>query len=272
VITELPIGKWTNDYKGHLLKMQSKGEIDSFVENHTTNSVSFIVTLKSVQLTRMMKTGLVKAFRLQSNMPLTNMNAFDPNTRIQKYSSPEDVINDYFPVRLGLYHDRKEALECSMEYSAALIRNKAIFIQNVVDGNIDLVRGNKSKQDAVHQLEELQFAKLQDLENILTRSKASTKLNVDSKNSNTTNIVIQQDGEHENDLSSQVEESKDLKQYDYLLNMPLSSLTFERINALGAEAQKTQKELDLIRNTTPEELWDADLNKLDEYLSKKMKH
>ena len=149
IISELPIGKWTNDYKNQLLRMQSKGEIDSFTENHTTNSVSFLVTLKSVQLTRMLKTGLEKAFRLETSMPITNMNAFDPNNRIQKYTSPEDMIDDYFPVRLALYHDRKDALESSMEYSAALLRNKTMFIENVVDGKIDLVRGGKSKMDTV---------------------------------------------------------------------------------------------------------------------------
>jgi len=264
VISELPIGKWTNDYKNHLLSMQNKGEIDSFIENHTTNSVSFLVTLKSVQLTRMLKTGLEKAFRLEASMPLTNMNAFDPYNRIQKYSSPEDMIDDYFPVRLALYHDRKDALESSMEYSAALLRNKSIFIENVVDGKIDLVRGGKSKMDTVHQLEQLDFVKITDLENILTKSKASAKLN-----SKILNTQIQQGDE---DPTLRMEESHEIKQYDYLLNMPLSSLTSERINSLRAEAEKTDKELIDIRNTSPEQLWKTDLDKLDEYLRKKMKH
>lgn len=251
--------------------MQSKGEIDSFLENHTTNSVSFTVTLKSVQLTRMLKTGLEKAFRLETSMPITNMNAFDPNNRIQKYSSPEDVINDYFPVRLALYHDRKDALESSMEYSAALIRNKTTFIENVVDGKIDLVRGGRSKMDTVHQLEQLKFVKMNDLESILTRSKASAKLN-STKNNNTESEIQQGDGNINEDSAARMDETQELKQYDYLLNMPLSSLASERINSLRTEAEKTQNELMEIRNTSPEQLWHADLDKLDDYLRKKMKH
>jgi len=246
--------------------MQSKGEIDSFVENHTTSTVSFIVSVKAVQLTRMLKSGLNKVFKLDGNMPLTNMNAFDSNSRIRKYGSPEDVVADFFPVRLGLYHDRKEAIECSKEYAAALIRNKAKFIENVVDGTVDLVRGNKSKMDTVHQLEELEFAPLSALEDILTRSKASKKLNGDANIDGTTSNDEEEEG------STSLSEREELKQYDYLMNMTLSSLTVERIDSLQAEAKKTEEELTSIRDATAESLWHSDLDKLDEFLRKKMKH
>ena len=255
------MGKWTNDYKAYLLKMQNKGDIDSFIEDHTTTTVSFIVSMKSVQLTRMMKAGLEKVFKLDGNMPLTNMNAFDSNISIQKYESPEGIVNDYFPIRLGLYHDRKEALESSKEYSAALVRNKARFIEEVVDGKVDLVRGNKTKLDTVNQLEELDFVKLTSLESILTRSKASAKMNTGTSDDN---AHSQDDDLHD--------EKGELKQYDYLLNMPLSSLTAERIESLRAEADKTETELDSIRKATPEQLWHGDLDNLDDYLKKKMNH
>ena len=249
--------------------MQSKGEIDSFIENHTTETVSFIVSVKAVQLNRMMKSGLNKVFKLDGNMPLTNMNAFDPNSRIRKYESPEDVVADFFPVRLGLYHDRKEAIECSKEYAAALIRNKAKFIENVVDGTVDLVRGNKSKMDTVHQLEELEFAPLNALEDILTRSKASKKVNGDLNLDGTSN---DEEKEEEEEGSTSLSEGEELKQYDYLLNMTLSSLTVERIDSLQAEAKKTEEELTSIRDATAESLWHSDLDKLDDFLRKKMKH
>jgi len=239
--------------------MQSKGEIDSFRENHTTTTVSFIVSMKSVQLNRMTKAGLNNVFKLDGHMPLTNMHAFDSNMRMRKYEFPEEIVDDYFPTRLGLYHDRKEAIECSKEYSAELIRSKAKFIENVVDGRVDLIRGNKSKMDTVQQLEELEFAPMGTLENILTRSQASQKLNLGSTSN---------DGEEAAPLS----EGDELKQYDYLLNMPLSSLTVEKIESLQAEANKTEKELASIQGATAEDLWRGDLDKLDEYLRKKMKH
>ncbi len=206
-----------------------------------------------------MKTGLEKVFKLDGNMPMTNMNAFDSNNGIQKYNAPEDIVNDYFPVRLGLYHDRKEALECSKEYSAQLTRNKARFIERIVDGQVNLVSGNKTKKDTVLELEELGFSKLSSLEEILSRSKSTLDLS-------------SEDDTHEDDIVLDDEESfEDLKQYDYLLNLPLSSLTAERIETLRNEADKTDVELAEIREAAPEKLWHDDLNKLDDYLKKKMK-
>jgi DNA gyrase/topoisomerase IV, subunit A. len=84
--------------------------------------------------------------------------------------------------------------------------------------------------------------------------------------------IQQGDGNINEDPAARMDESQELKQYDYLLNMPLSSLTSERINSLRTEAEKTQNELMEIRNTSPEQLWHADLDKLDDYLRKKMKH
>jgi len=260
VISELPVGKWTNDYKKHLIAMQSKGEIESFVENHTTSSASFIVTMKSVQLNRMMKTGLEKVFKLQSSLPLTNMHAFDANSSIQKYTSPEDVVAEYFPIRLSLYHDRKGVLERSKEYSTTLARNKARFIETVVDGKIDLMNGRNTKIDTINTLQHLNFDQTTELEKILIRS------NLGEKDEN--NEESNEKSDEENGLD---ESDDNLKGYDYLLNMPLSSLTSERIDSLRNEADKTEMELVDVKNATPEMLWHEDLDRLNDYL-RKTKH
>ena len=47
VISELPVGKWTNDYKDHLLRMRDKGTIQNIVEDHTTTSVAFTVGMRA---------------------------------------------------------------------------------------------------------------------------------------------------------------------------------------------------------------------------------
>ncbi len=240
--------------------MQKKSEIESYIENHTTTTASFIVTMKSVQLKRMMKSGLEKVFKLDTSLPLTNMHAFDANTSIHKYTRPEDIVEDYFPVRLGLYHDRKEVLERSKEHSASIMKNKARFIENVVDGQIDLMKGSKSKIDTVALLQELGFDSSASLDKLLIRSKDSI-----SEESEV-------DGENKIDDHDEIDDGSNLKEYDYLLNMPLSSLTLEKIDALRNDADKTERELEETRNATAEMLWHADLDKLDEYMRKTMKH
>jgi len=262
VISELPIGKWTNDYKNHLLKMQSRGEVDSFIENHTTNTVSFIVTMKAAQLNRIRK-NLEKAFKLDSQMLLTNMNAFDSDMCIQKFDSPDDIVNAYFPIRMGLYHDRKIILESSKEYSTFVAQNKARFIEHVMDGTIDLLQGKKSKIDTVHNLEDLGFASMPTLETIFEKGRKK------KRNHNWTEVSdTKTDVDASTDTTILQDEKDETKSYDYLLNLPLASLTSDRIDALRREAEKTEEELKHIRNSTAESLWHGDLDTLDEYLHK----
>ena len=228
--------------------MQKNGDIVSFVENHTTSTVSFTITVKAAQLNRMKKSGLEKVFKLDSNMSLNNMHAFDDKYIIQKYTSPEEIVEAYFPIRMELYHDRKGALESTKEYDAAVIRNKARFIEEVVDGKVSLINGNKSKQDTIAELKDRDFAQISSLKDILSKREKDAFSGSENLNS-----VV--DDEKAND-------------FDYLLNMPLSSLTAERVESLTTEADKTESELRDIQNATPESLWHLDLDKLEAYLKK----
>ena len=47
-ISELPYGKWTSNYKDHLMYMCGKGDIKSFTEHHTTESVLFKIIAAKV--------------------------------------------------------------------------------------------------------------------------------------------------------------------------------------------------------------------------------
>jgi hypothetical protein len=50
--------------------------------------------------------------------------------------------------------------------------------------------------------------------------------------------------------------------------MPLSSLTTDKIMDLKKEAENTETELSDIQKLTPEDLWHADLDKLEPHLTK----
>lgn len=250
-IEELPIGVWTDTYKNHLLRMQSKGLFSDFVEDHTTTKVSFTIRLKPSQLKRMESADLAQSFRLKSSHLLTNMNAFDESGHIQKFSSAEAIADAHFPVRLSLYHDRKSVLQSKKEYLAAKQRNKARFIQMVSDGAIDLMGGKVSRDEASKILFDKGFSTAADLELI----RASNVLAGQGKVSE----IIREDA----DLLSKDEVVSD---YDYLLQMPLFSLTRERIESLNDEAQKIEDELKTMRATEPEELWMNDLEALAKHL------
>jgi DNA topoisomerase-2 len=250
VISELPLGRWTNDYKAFLGKMCEKGEIQSFVENHTTTSVSFTVNVEATQLSKMREKGLEEVFKLVTNLSTSNMHAFGADNTIVKFTTAEEIAEAYFPTRYNLYIDRKSVLQSEMSFSAAVMMNKARFIQSVVDGEVDLIRQRQTKEQTVRRLAELGFDDSNRLksirqDNALYKKRASRLI----------------------DESLVDGEGNELGQYDYLLNMPISSLTAEKIAELHRSVKKTETNLDELKKTTPEDLWIKDLNQLEKHLN-----
>lgn len=253
LINELPLRCWTNTYKTTLLKMRDKGVISSFLENHTTTKVSFTVTLTSLQLKRMERSDLESVFKLKSVLPTSNMHAFDADRTMRKYDSPQAIADDFFPVRMRLYEDRKSVLESEISYSALLSRNKAKFIQAMTAGEIDLLSGRKSKQETLSKLEELGFEKSSELKVIRN----------DNEPYRRDKLLASTDDENK---EGEEVDASDESEYDYLLNMPLSSLTSEKIATLQKEAAKKDDELRVTKATPAADLWRQDLDKLASHL------
>ena len=261
IIDELPLRCWTDQYKQKLLKMRDRAEIAGFVEHHTTTKVSFEVKMKAVKLQRMMKSsgGLETAFKLKSVLATTNMNAFDADGVIQKFESAEQIAENYFKVRMALYHDRKSVLESELKHTSAIMKNKAKFITLVVDGEIGLVNGKQSKTEIVEKMKDLGLSSSSDLakirnDNAFFRRQAEEGPNDEAADKDTIDEV------HETNSSK--------TEFDYLLNMPLSSLTSEKIVQLQEDAAKKEQDLEAMKESTPADLWRADLEKLAPYIHK----
>ena len=252
LIDELPIGVWTSSYKAHLLKMQSKGIITSFKEDHTTTKVSFKVTMKPGQLSRMQRSGLEKSFRLRSNLQTTNMNSFDRDGMIKKFASPEAIADEYYPTRLSLYHDRKSVLMSEMKYASAIMQNKARFIQMVSDGKIDLIGGRMTSEQTTALLKQYDFKTMEELD-VIRRDNSLRKDEIEEIG------LIDETTLSDDDTAA-------LASFDYLLKMPLSSLTSERIATLSSEASKKETELKNIMSTEPEQIWMTELDRLAGHL------
>jgi DNA topoisomerase-2 len=135
-----------------------------------------------------------------------------------------------------------------MNHAASVLRNKARFIEAVSSGRIDLIGGKRSKEETVGILRELDFASATELQAIKNEKGLAQKI------------------KDESESDSQTLSEKGNGGYDYLLNMPLSSLTTDRISDLQSEASKTENELSEIRKKSPIDLWRSDLDKLEPYL------
>ena len=54
--------------------------------------------------------GLEKRFKISTTIATSNMVCFDKEGRIRRYSSPEEILRDFFPLRLEFYQKRKARL------------------------------------------------------------------------------------------------------------------------------------------------------------------
>ncbi len=70
-------------------------------------NVHFVVTLGEKDMEKAEAQGLIEFFKLTSKVNTSNMMCFDFDGKIKKYNSPEEIIEEFYPVRLAWYQKRK---------------------------------------------------------------------------------------------------------------------------------------------------------------------
>ena len=170
-VTELPIGYWTEDFKELLNDLQNDKDKDGkkivpFVkdvfENYTDTTVEFVITFSKGKLTDLESgkgdygcNGVEKLLKLYSTSSTTNMNLFNSEDKLKKYESVNEIVDDYFDIRLEYYEDRKDNMIEALERDLLILSNKAKYIQAVLDGSIDLRK--KKKQEIIDMLQDKDY-------------------------------------------------------------------------------------------------------------------
>eukprot|EP00898_Chlorokybus_atmophyticus_P003597 jgi/Chlat1/4238/Chrsp27S04322 len=268
-ISELPLRKWTqaSDYKeflesmlvgSALLKNPEDGIVRDFKEHHTDVNVRFTVTLSEEGMTAALATGLEKKFKLTTSISLSNMHLFNAQGKIAKYDSPLDVIKEFYTLRLEYYNMRKASLEAAKQEELRKLDNRVRFILAVVQKELEI--RNRKKEELLKELKQRKFDPF-------------------PKQQTAKNIAAAAEGEDDAD-SVDGEESSEAAggraDYDYLLSMPLWSLTHEKVcdcmnqaarkevNGMVAELLKQKEqvegELALLQATTSKQMWTQDLD------------
>lgn len=70
-------------------------------------NVHFVVTMSEKDMEKAEQQGLLEFFKLTGKINTSNMMCFDFDGKIKKYNSPEEIIEDFYPVRLAWYQKRK---------------------------------------------------------------------------------------------------------------------------------------------------------------------
>jgi DNA topoisomerase-2 len=241
LITELPIKKWTADYKAYLEGMvigsaAAPPEIKDFKENHTDTTVSFTLTAEKAAIDKWEaeKGGLLVKFKLTGSLSTSNMNLFDTEQRITKYNSPQDILKSFFDLRMDYYVKRKELLVQKLQREQRILSNKARFVEEVCSG--ELVVSNRKKTVLLSDLQERGY-ELFDKQNEGDAPEAEEAEDVSNSN-----------------LS---------KGYEYLLGMKIWSLTYEKAEELRSQLAERTQELQELEAKSPNDLWLADLDAIE---------
>ena len=269
-ISELPIRKWTQDYKDSVLepllsgaegKASEKGEgngkatsdplLTDIREHHTDTTVSFSIKMKDAELLGELETkGLLhKQLKLSSSISTSNMTLFDEHARIVKHETPEDILSSFYTLRLSYYEKRKMKLSESLTEQWSKLDNRMRFVLAVVSGELKI--SNVKKAVLVETLKKQGYATFEPP----SKKKAQNEAADDDEEDDAVDV-----GAAEAGANTKAAAQAAARGYDYLLGMPLWSLTMEKVEQLRAELAAKEAELQTLLATSTKQLWTKDLD------------
>ena len=239
-ISELPIGSWTEDYKEFLENMITNNLNNlKYIENHyTSKNVKFVLHFNT-NVRQSIEGNFDVLFKLQSskNLSINNIHLFNKDGVIQKYESAIEIIKEWAETRIVKYFERKNYQLKNLEKEAKVLSNKMRFILDVINGTIQIM--NKKLSEVTQKLIELKYDPI-------------VEENIDKDEDNLPEENIDKDAKEIN-----------YKNYNYLLKLPISQLTYDRKIILEKEFNEINDKLKILRNTNIEDLWLKDLTELE---------
>ena len=156
-ITELPIGTWTMPYITYLETLMDGAtdkagkrippSIKDFTSVCTEVMVDITVVFPRGKVEELLSTtdsnghnGLEKLLKLQTTVSTTNMHMFNSECKLHKYESVDEIVDDFYNVRINVYQKRKAAQVLAMNKKLVRLSNRARYIQETMKGVIDLRR------------------------------------------------------------------------------------------------------------------------------------
>ncbi|KAI9276359.1 DNA topoisomerase [Sporodiniella umbellata] len=244
-VTEIPVRVWTENWKKYLQDMNEPPKdkktttainITSYRNNSTDVSIDFTVSLDEANLNKAEKLGLTTALKITSSMSATNIVCFDKNSKVKKYSGPEEILQEFYDLRLEYYSKRKEQLIYVLKDEYERLENKAKFISYVIDGKLAYV--NRKEEDVTKDMEELGIKKIYPLKK--------------------KNVLVTESSDDGSTLAPE----EDLNGYEYLFTINVRGFTKKKIEDLLALKEKKYNEMQDIQCTPPKTFWRRDLEAL----------
>ncbi|CAF9905090.1 MAG: DNA topoisomerase 2 [Heterodermia speciosa] len=241
-ITELPIRMWTQDFKDKLVEIIKAEKTPSFIKDYddynTHKDVHFVIRMEDKHMKIALDEGLEEKFKLTRSVATSNLVAFDAEGRITKYANVEDILKEFYHIRIKFYEKRKAYQLSEMQRELERFTNQARFVQMIIDGK--LIVSKKKKLALVSELKKLGFRAFPKVADAVKEGELAP--------------IADNDEEVEEDIDTGA------SAYDYLLGMPIWSLTQERVEKLLKQIGDKELEIDALIKLSKEDIWKRDLD------------
>ena len=146
IITELPPGVWTSVYKEFLTDLEEKKEILKLNVANTDEDVYFKIGLDCSKSDDLSEKELVQKFKLNKKISISNMHLYDKDDKIKKYGNVNDILREFYQVRLDAYTVRKNYYLDKYQKELDALKWKMKFIEDVLEDRIII---NRKKRDEI---------------------------------------------------------------------------------------------------------------------------
>jgi DNA topoisomerase-2 len=138
VVTELPPGTWTADYREWLEKELAEGRIKDFTDTSTDQQIN--IRIKGID-----EKALVKS--LTEKVRTTNMHAFNSEGVITKYETLTDILCEFWTVRINLYETRRAYQIKTLNEKLPYHKNVVRFIRDQIQDEPKVVLKKKTLEE-----------------------------------------------------------------------------------------------------------------------------
>jgi len=164
-ITELPIGLWNDKFYTILDDLEDKKIIKNYTKNDTDKEVNIIINVNRGDMIHEANDDLIKLFKLETFFSQNNMTLFNTEGKIKQYHSIDEIINEFYDVRLKYYQIRKDYQIKKLEHERLILINKMKFINEILKGTLEIQ--NKKRNIIEKNISELNIQKIDNSYNYL---------------------------------------------------------------------------------------------------------
>ena len=136
VVSELPVGVWTEGYKETLEKLVEAKKARSFVDESTDTAVRFVVTGSSVS-----------ALRVARHVSRRNMHALDASGALRLWESAEEIVAYFVEHRAPLYANRHAARTAKFEADIERRVRTLRVCERVAAGDVSVLDADAEDDD-----------------------------------------------------------------------------------------------------------------------------